>query len=211
MNSRRTSRIPSHKRPFDLTLLALAHLFPPLLVMWILLWAAIPLIIWLDDRGSIFFRQTRVGKDGKPFTVLKFRTMVGNAQDLGPGWTGDDDSRVTRVGRILRRTALDELPQILSIWKGEMSLVGPRALPVEMHADYVGEEPRFALRLNGLPGLAGMSQLYLPRHCDPTKRLGYDLLYLEKSGLLLDIRIVLMAVWLTLSGGWGRGSRRPEA
>jgi len=112
-----------YKRGFDLTILVIAHCL--LLPLWLILWTAIPLIIWLGDRGPVFYKQKRVGRDGDVFTILKFRTMVPEADRMGPSWTTVGDPRVTRAGRILRRTALDELPEILSIWKGEMSLVGP--------------------------------------------------------------------------------------
>ena len=103
----------SYKRPFDLTVLVIAHLL--LLPVWGLLWLVIPTLIWLEDRKPVFYRQERMGKGGKTFVVIKFRTMVVDAEDQGPPWTTHNDPRVTRVGLILRRTALDELPEVLSI------------------------------------------------------------------------------------------------
>ena len=197
-----------YKRPLDLTFLVLGHLF--LLPFWLLAWTLIPLLICLEDRGPVFFRQPRVGRNGRVFDVLKFRTMVVDADKNGSGWTSENDARVTRVGQILRRTALDELPQILSIWKGDMSLVGPRALPVQMHHEFAEEEPRFPLRLAGLSGLTGLSQLRLSRVCHPTKRLRYDLEYLQTASWWLDLKIILISIWLTLTVQWGMGPRRPE-
>ena len=115
-----------YKSWLDLSLLVLAHLF--LLPIWIILWTVIPLLIWLGDRGPVFYKQQRMGKNGKPFNVIKFRTMIVDAENQGPAWTTVNDPRITTVGRILRRTALDELPEIISIWQGKMSFVGPRAL-----------------------------------------------------------------------------------
>ena len=194
------------KRPLDLLVLTASHvLLAPVLLLLV---TTIAFLIWLEDRGPIFYRQDRVGKNGRVFTVLKFRSMVPDAENTGPGWTNENDSRVTRVGRMIRRTALDELPQVLSLWKGDMSLVGPRALPTRMHEEETDKEPRFPLRLAGPPGLTGMAQINLPRHCPPDRRLEYDLLYLKSAGLWLDIKIILISIWLTITGQWGRGTRQ---
>ena len=196
------------KRPLDLAVLTASHmLFAPLLV---LLGTTIAFLIWLEDRGPIFYRQDRVGKNGRVFTVLKFRSMVPDADRRGPGWTNENDARVTRVGRIIRRTALDELPQVLSLWKGDMSLVGPRALPTIMHEEETRKEPRFPLRLAGPPGLTGMAQINLPRHCQPSRRLQHDLLYLKTASLWLDIKIISISIWFTITGQWGKGTRQLE-
>ena len=201
-----TGDTPRYKRPYDLAVLAAAHLFPPLVPVWILLWVVIPLAIWLEDRGPVFFRQKRIGEKGREFTFLKFRTMDTGADAAGLV-TADHDPRVTRVGRLLRRTALDELPQLINILRGDMSFVGPRALPTDMHKEAIQVEPRFPERLRIIPGLTGVAQLYLPRHCHPRRRLRYDLLYIRKASLGLDIRLMLRAAWNTLTGSWGTGSR----
>ena len=197
------------KRPLDLAILAVAHvvLFP----IWVLLWTIIPLLIKLDDGGPVFFKQARIAKDGRVFSMRKFRTMAVDAAATGPGWTSEQDPRVTRIGRLLRRTALDEIPQLISVWKGDMSFVGPRALPVAMHEGYVAEEPNFGVRLLVHPGLTGLSAIRLPRHCSPTKRLELDVAYIHQASLWLDVRIFVISVWLTLTGRWGKGSRSPEA
>ncbi len=139
--------------------------------------------------------------------AIKFRTMVPEADKQGL-MTGNDDPRVTKVGGILRRTALDELPQVINILKGEMSFVGPRALPTKMHQEELLVEPRFSERLSVIPGLTGVAQLYLPRHCHPARRLRYDLVYIKKASLWLDIRLMLLAAWNTLTGSWGTGHRK---
>jgi len=198
-----------NKRPYDLAVIAVAHLFPPLTVIWILLWTLVALAIWLEDRGPIFFRQKRSGKDGKVFTFLKFRTMVVDAEAKGL-ITESKDQRITRVGRLLRRTALDELPQLINILRGEMSFVGPRPLPVKMCEEEKLVEPRFDERLQVLPGLTGVAQIYLPRHCPARRRLRYDLAYIRKADLWLDVRLMLLAVRNTLLGNWGTGHRETE-
>ena len=197
---------PRLKRPMDLFILVGAHLV--LLPVFAFFWVVIPIAIRLDDRGPVFFRQARVGKGGRIFTQLKFRTMTVDADQVGPIWTSVFDPRVTRVGGILRRTALDELPQLVNIWRGEMSFVGPRALLTEMHEGYVAEEPDFVLRLAVRPGLTGPAAINLPRHCSAAQRLEGDLYYIEHMSLWLDVKLILQSVWLTLTGQWGSGPRR---
>ncbi len=196
------------KRPFDITILVAAHIV--MAPVWLLLWTMIPLLIKLDDGGPVLFKQARVGKDGRVFYVYKFRTMAVGAESMGPSWTTEKDPRVTRVGWILRRTALDEVPQLISIWKGDMSFVGPRPLVVKQYEGYVKEEPDFALRCLVRPGLTGLSAIKLPRHCSAARRLELDLAYVRQASLWLDTKIFVISVWLTLTGQWGKGNRRPE-
>ena len=119
---------PNHrryKRAFDLTVIVLAHV--ALLPLWALLWILIPLAIWLGDRGAVFYTQERLGLGGRRFRVIKFRTMVQDAEaGTGPVWASEADSRATAVGCVLRKLHLDETPQLLNVLRGEMSLVGPR-------------------------------------------------------------------------------------
>ena len=195
-----------YKRPFDLTILVLAHalLFP----LWALLWTLIPFLVWLEDRGPILYVQRRVGRGGQTFGLFKFRSMyVRRAGEDWSGHTTTNDPRITRVGRLLRRTALDELPQIINLWRGDISFVGPRALPLDMHEGYVNEEPDFPLRLQVRPGLTGMSQINLPRRCSVRERLTFDLLYIHEASPYLDVKLIISSVWLTLTGQWGTGTR----
>lgn len=203
-----TASEPKLKRAFDLFLLVASHvvLFPVFAPMWV----GVPVAIWLTDRGPVFFRQQRMGRDGRPFALLKFRTMVVNADRVGPGWTSEQDPRLTAVGRMLRRFGIDELPQVINILRGDMSFVGPRALPVKMHEEATREEPRFPLRLQVRPGGTGLALLCAPRHCSARRRLRYDLIYITKAGFCLDVRILIVTAWLTLTGRWGKGFRRPE-
>ena len=189
----------AYKVWFDLTILVLAHvLFLPL---WLFLWTAIPLIIWLGDRGPVFYRQKRMGRNGIPFNVIKFRTMIVDAENQGPAWTTRDDPRVTRVGRILRRTALDELPEIISIWKGHMSFVGPRALDLDEERALEELIPGFERRLQVRPGLTGLAQIY-DKTDDPYEKYRYDMDYLQKLSPILDVRLLLLSVWNTLIASW---------
>ena len=160
--------------------------------------------------GPVFYRQLRKGKDGQVFTVIKFRTMVPDADRRGPAWTRERDPRVTRVGRILRRTALDELPEILAIWKGEMSLVGPRALDLEEHEFLKQQIPDFAKRLQVLPGLASLAQIY-DRTDDAYSKFSYDLDYLQRMSPWLDIGILILSLWNTLAARWDQRGGKPDA
>jgi lipopolysaccharide/colanic/teichoic acid biosynthesis glycosyltransferase len=201
-HTRRENR-GAYKRWFDITVLVVAHL--ALLPIWLLLWAVIPILIWLGDRGSVFYRQQRVGKDGRLFTLLKFRTMVQHADRKGPAWTTAGDSRVTPVGGLLRKTALDELPEILNIWKGDMSLVGPRALEVKEQQSLEQQIPGFADRLQARPGLTGLAQIYDIKD-DAYDKFHYDLEYLQRMSLWLDMRLLLLSVRNTLGFRWDRRS-----
>jgi len=193
----------AYKRWFDVSVLILAHVL--LLPLGLILWTAIPIMIWLGDRGPVFYRQQRMGKDGKPFAVLKFRTMIVDAETQGPSFTTDDDPRITRVGRVLRRTALDELPEIINIWQGNMSFVGPRALEVDEHQSLAELMPGFEKRLQVRPGLTGLAQVY-DKGDDPFEKYRYDMEYLEKLSPFMDARLMLLSVWNTLVAGWDHRS-----
>jgi lipopolysaccharide/colanic/teichoic acid biosynthesis glycosyltransferase len=182
------------KRALDLLVLLGAH--AALAPLFFILWIAIPLAIVLEDGRPVFHTQDRFGKDGRRFKLYKFRSMrVRRASEPWPEDTQEGDSRVTRVGRFLRKTALDELPQVINIARGDISFVGPRALPIQMHLEDTQQEPRFPLRLQARPGLTGLAQVYLPRQCHPRRRLGYDLLYIRKASLGLDLRLIFLSGW----------------
>lgn len=189
------------KRLFDLAVIVAAHIliFP----IWLLCWTVIPLLIWLGDRGPVFYRQQRVGKDGKVFTVLKFRTMIPNADKVGPAWTTRSDPRVTRVGKFLRKTALDELPELLSIWKGDMSFVGPRALDVDEQRWLEEQIPGFRDRLAVNPGLTGLAQVY-DLEDDARTKLKYDLEYIQQMNLWLDLKLMFLSARNTILARWDR-------
>ena len=193
------------KRIFDIAILILAHIM--LAPIWLILWIVIPVLIWAEDKGPIFFRQKRVGFKGSDFKVIKFRSMYINSEGQGL-ITSDTDQRITKVGKILRRTALDELPQIINIFKGDMSFVGPRALPPEMHEESCGIVKEFSKRLLVTPGLTGIAQIYLSRHCHPRQRLAYDLIYLKRNNMWIDVKLMMLAAVNTLAGKWGTGHRK---
>ena len=193
------------KRTFDIAILILAHIM--LSPIWLILWIVIPILIWAEDKGPIFFRQKRVGFKGSEFKVIKFRSMYINSEGQGL-ITSDTDQRITKVGKILRRTALDELPQIINIFKGDMSFVGPRALPPEMHEESCGIVKEFSKRLLVTPGLTGIAQIYLSRHCHPRQRLAYDLIYLKRNNMWIDVKLMMLAAVNTLAGKWGTGNRK---
>ena len=106
--------------------------------------------------------------------------------------------------------ALDELPQLINILRGEMSLVGPRALSIQEHAQFTAEEPRFPERLRVLPGATGVALLYLPRHCSPRRRLRYDMIYIRRASLRLDIRLIVWTILESVRARWETGNHRPE-
>ena len=196
----------SYKVWFDITLLVSAHLL--LFPLWVLLWLTIPVIIWLGDRGPVFYKQERVGRNGKIITIRKFRTMVLNADRQGPAWTTKGDPRITPFGKILRRTALDELPELLSIWKRDMTFVGPRALHVEEQAALESQIPGFAQRLRVLPGLTGMAQVYDPAD-NAHDKLRYDLMYLRRMSLALDLKLLVLSIRNTLAARCDRRGDKP--
>jgi lipopolysaccharide/colanic/teichoic acid biosynthesis glycosyltransferase len=174
------------------------------------LWPMIAAAIKLDTRGPVFYGQQRVGAGGRAFTVLKFRSMVADAErGVGPLQADENDPRITRVGRLLRATAMDELPQLVNIFRGDMSFVGPRALrPQEIDADSGGAAvpleaiPGFAQRCAVPPGLTGIAQIYAPRDVSRRQKFRFDLLYIRRRSFLLDVRLILLSFWITMRGTW---------
>lgn len=186
------------KRPFDIAFSLFGLMFS------LPLWLLFALLILLEDGPPIFYRQKRIGKNGKEFYVLKFRTMVKDADKLGI-WTTENDKRILKVGKFLRKTALDELPSLLSILKGDMSVVGPRALAVEEQEFLEKKIPGFEKRLKVRPGLTGLSQVYNPED-DPYKKLELDLKYIEEMSFFLDLKLILLSFLNTFTARWDRRS-----
>lgn len=213
------------KRLTDLVLavFCLALTWPLMLV--------IALAVKLDSSGPVFYRQERLGQDGNPFQILKFRTMVENAEQAGPQFATSNDSRATRVGWILRRLRLDELPQLINILKGQMSFIGPRperevfirefqapvplVRPGRRASDPLGGQvvcgyrekvPHYSYRLLVKPGITGWAQVmhrYSSTIEETKEKLEYDLYYIKNMGFLLDIAILLKTIRIVLFG-WGR-------
>lgn len=155
----------------------------------------VALAIKLDDHGPVFYKQKRVTLNGRVFEILKFRSMIVNAEKDGKSQPAtDNDPRITRVGRIIRATRLDELPQILNILKGDMSIVGPRPERVEHVAQYSKEIPEFNYRTKVKGGLTGYAQIYGKYNTSAYDKLRLDLMYIENYSVLLDIKLILMTV-----------------
>ena len=174
------------------------------------LWALIAITIKIDSRGPVFFGQSRVGEAGRIFRVLKFRSMVADADGgVGPKPAAAGDPRITRVGRVLRATAMDELPQLWNIFRGDMSFVGPRALrPEEIDVDTAGRAvplqavPGFAARTAIPPGLTGIAQIYAPRDVSRRQKFRFDHLYVRRQSMSLDLRLIFLSFWITARGTW---------
>lgn len=152
------------------------------------------LAIKLYDGGPVFFRQDRCTIGGKVFRIHKFRSMIVDAEKDGVLPAGEDDPRITPVGKILRVSRLDELPQLIDILVGDMSLVGPRPERVEHVEQYAQEIPEFVYRLKFKGGLTGYAQLYGKYNTSPYDKLQLDLMYIQNYSLLLDIKLVLMTI-----------------
>lgn len=193
----RRSACSFFKRGFDLA----AALLGLLATLPILLLCAAAL--WLEDRGPVFYCQQRVGRNLRRFTLYKFRTMRGPGEGPEPGlYTRDDDDRVTRVGRWLRRVRLDELPQLLNVLVGDMSIIGPRAEWDRCVELYEREIPCYHFRHLVKPGITGWAQVNYPYGrsvADSVEKLTYDLYYIQNYSLLLDATIALRTLWVMLS------------
>jgi lipopolysaccharide/colanic/teichoic acid biosynthesis glycosyltransferase len=180
------------------------------------LWAAIAIAVKAEDGGPVFYGQDRVGQGGRIFQVVKFRSMIPNAESgVGALQSGVADPRVTRVGRLLRATALDELPQLWNILRGDMSFVGPRALrPGEIEVSGSGREerledvPGFEVRCRVRPGLTGVAQIFAARDIPRRQKFRYDALYMRRQSFGLDVRLVLLSFWITMKGTWEERGRK---
>ena len=156
------------------------------------------LCIKLSDGGPVFYRQTRLTKDGKEFRIVKFRSMVVSAEQDGVARlsTGDEDARVTKVGKWIRRCRLDELPQLFNVLGGSMSLVGPRPERPEIAAEYEKQMPEFALRLQARAGITGYAQVYGKYNTNPYDKLQMDLMYISRPSIIEDIKILFATLMI---------------
>jgi lipopolysaccharide/colanic/teichoic acid biosynthesis glycosyltransferase len=161
--------------------------------------AAAAIAIRLESRGAALYRQRRIGRGGRPFDMLKLRTMVDGAEHVGAGLAVDErDARITRVGALLRRTSLDELPNLVNVLRGEMSLIGPRpTVPVQVQQYTPRQRGRLAIR----PGLTGWAQVNGRASLPWSERIELDLHYIEHRSLALDLRILWRTPALVLGGG----------
>jgi len=197
------------KRAFDVLLSGTG------LVISAPLWVVIATAIKLEDGGPVLFPQDRVGLGGSTFRALKFRSMVPDASTLPPRQADEDDPRITRVGRVLRATAMDELPQLINIFRGDMSFVGPRPLmPGEIElrgaAELVRLEtiPGYEARHSVRPGLTGLTQVYAPRDTPRTRKFRLDAIYVRNASFCLDVFLVAVSVWITFRGRWEVRARK---
>jgi exopolysaccharide biosynthesis polyprenyl glycosylphosphotransferase len=178
------------KRSFDIALAL------PLIILASLPMAAIALLVRLDSDGPVLFRQERLGRNGRPFRILKFRTMKVQENGADVRQATRNDPRVTRIGRILRKTSLDELPQLLNVIKGEMSLVGPRPHARAHDIHYARLIPHYELRQHVKPGITGWAQVNGHRGETPTlecmrARVDHDVWYAKHASIVLDIQILI--------------------
>lgn len=197
------------KRAFDILLAGLG------LVASAPLWAVIAAAIKVEDRGPVFFAQDRVGLGGRRFRALKFRSMIPDAEaTTGAVQAVPDDPRATAVGRALRATAMDELPQLWNIFRGDMSFVGPRALrPGEVDVAgsrlvQIDQIPGYAARTAVRPGLTGIAQIYAARDIPRRQKFRYDRLYVRRQSMWLDLRLILLSFWISFLGTWESRGRK---
>ncbi|MBI4335849.1 MAG: sugar transferase [Candidatus Omnitrophica bacterium] len=197
------------KRAFDLLFSAV------FLIISLPIWLIISILILIEDNSPIYYAQERVGKKGRIFKLIKFRSMIPNAeQHTGPIQARENDPRITGVGRFLRKTAMDELPQLINILKGDMSFVGPRALrPYEIEnktgncTDLVNH-PRMVTRHLIKPGLTGAAQVFAPYDMPLSKKLKYDRWYIKNRGLILDLWLIAVSFLITFSSRWEARDRK---
>lgn len=198
------------KRIFDIALAGSG------LVLSAPLWALFAAAIKLESPGPVFYTQPRVGEGGRVFEALKFRSMVQDAEAAtGPVQATAHDPRVTKVGRVMRATAMDELPQLWNIFVGDMSFVGPRALrPREIEVDAAGvavpieDVPGFRQRCEVTPGLTGIAQIYARRDIPRRQKFRFDRLYIQRRSFGLDLRLIALSFWITFRGSWEASERK---
>jgi lipopolysaccharide/colanic/teichoic acid biosynthesis glycosyltransferase len=201
---------PLLKRPLDIILSSV------MLILSVPLVLPITLAIKLEDGGPVFYCQKRWGRSGKSFMAYKFRTMRPNAdEEFGIVQAKENDPRITRVGRILRSMGLDELPQIINIFLGEMSFVGPRSLAVgekindsKNHQVQYEDITGFRERLYVRPGLTGLATIYIPKDTTPRHKFRYDLLYIRKQSFCLDLYLIVLSFWISFRGKWETRSKK---
>jgi lipopolysaccharide/colanic/teichoic acid biosynthesis glycosyltransferase len=196
--------IPAAKRLLDVLLAGTG------LLLSSPLWALLAAIIKASDGGPVFFSQERVGEGGRVFRAWKFRSMIPDAEKhVGAVQATENDPRVTAIGRVMRATAMDELPQLWNIFVGDMSFVGPRALrPGEIEVlgdgqlEALEEVPGYEDRCRVRPGLTGIAQVYAARDITRRNKFRYDRLYIARQSFWLDLRLIAVSFWITFRGRW---------
>ncbi|UCG30853.1 MAG: sugar transferase [candidate division WOR-3 bacterium] len=197
------------KRIMDiiLALVGLTILAP----VWVILW----IVITNEDGSPVFIKQERIGSNGKHFDAFKFRSMhISSLTEHVNVQANENDTRITKVGKILRNTAIDESPQLINILLGDMSFVGPRPLlscEVEVHnpiPSNMKNIPGYEQRISVVPGLTGIAQLCMPRDVPRERKFEYDLMYISKRSLLTDVRLILLSLAVTFLGRWEKRGRK---
>ena len=182
------------KRVFDFIIGLIA--LPFVLVITII----IAPIIYLNDKGPVFYNASRLGKNGKPFKMYKFRSMMVNAPDIrnedGSTYNGDDDPRVTKVGRFMRKTSIDELPQFFNVLLGDMSLIGPRPDPLDDMGIYTERQKK---KLRVRPGITGYNQAYYRNSVEQNEKFEHDVYYAENISFVLDVKIFFKTIATVLT------------
>lgn len=181
------------KRFFDIIFSALG------IIILGIIFIPVGLLIYLEDKGPMFYNAERLGKDGKVFKMYKFRSMKVNAEDIrksdGSTYNGEDDPRLTKIGKFIRKTSIDETPQLINVLIGDMSLIGPRPDLPEHLKLYVENESR---KLEVLPGITGYSQAYFRNSIEWKKRIENDIYYIDHMTVFLDIRILFKTIFSVL-------------
>lgn len=182
------------KRIFDVacSLFCILILAIPMLI--------IALMIVIDSHGTPIFKQERLGLNGKPFLIYKFRTMRMDAESNGPQWATEKDPRCTEFGKLLRKTRLDELPQLYNILRGEMSFVGPRPERACFYEEFEKYIPGFSYRLMVIPGLTGHAQVNGGYTLLPEEKIVYDIEYIEHRSVWMDLKCIVMTVKVLFNG-----------
>ncbi|MEH7198691.1 sugar transferase [Priestia megaterium] len=186
------------KRMFDIVIsfIALVGLLPVILLF--------ALIVIIETPGSPFFLQERLGKSGRPFTIMKLRSMYSDAEKNGAQWAVKNDSRVTRVGKLIRQTRIDELPQLWNVLKGDMSIVGPRPERAVFIEEFQKTLPAFSQRLAVKPGLTGWAQINGGYELTPAEKLELDLYYIQHTNIRFDVKIMIKTLRVIVTGDGSR-------
>lgn len=193
-----TGIYPVVKRIFEVSFsVALLIFILPVLVLTMI-------AIKLESKGPVFYKQERVGFNGRPFKVIKLRSMRIDAEKNGPQWAAKHDPRVTRVGRFIRKTRIDEVPQLINVLRGDMSLIGPRPERRVFTEKFAKEIPNFKKRLSVKPGLTGWAQVNGGYDVTPKEKFFMDMYYIQRQSFALDLRILYRTVWVVLSGSGAR-------
>ena len=190
-------------RLFDMVISVIALIA----AMPLMLIAALAITVESRFAGPVFYRQTRVGRKGRLFQIVKFRTMVVDAEKHGAQWAATGDNRITPVGRFLRATRIDELPQFLNVLRGDMSVIGPRPERPEFTGELAQHIPHYGIRHEIKPGITGWAQVNYPYGSsveDARKKLEYDLYYLQHGNFLMDLLIALKTIKVCVAGTGAR-------